>query len=76
MDTEQLSETLTKLNNTLDPKAISKMSNSETLFQLEVHGELLQSLLHSQILNVDTKKKFNLLVCVGGEEEACSVINS
>ncbi|KAM9770016.1 envoplakin a [Menidia menidia] len=35
MDTEQLSETLTKLNNNLDPKAISKKSNSETLLQLE-----------------------------------------
>lgn len=36
MDTEQLSETLTKLNNSLDPKSISKKSNSETLLQLEV----------------------------------------
>lgn len=37
MDTEQLSETLTKLNNSLDPKSISKKSNSEALLQLEVH---------------------------------------
>lgn len=36
MDTEQLSETLTKLNTSLDPKSVSKKSNSETLLQLEV----------------------------------------
>ena len=36
MDTEQLSETLTKLNSSLDPKSVSKKSNSETLLQLEV----------------------------------------
>lgn len=36
MDTDQLSETLTKLNNSLDPKTVSKKSNSETLLQLEV----------------------------------------
>ncbi|XP_072239613.1 envoplakin a [Leuresthes tenuis] len=35
MDTEQLSETLTKLNSSLDPKSVSKKSNSETLLQLE-----------------------------------------
>lgn len=38
METEQLSETLTKLNNTLDPKSIKKKSNSETLLQLEVEN--------------------------------------
>ncbi|MEQ2301636.1 hypothetical protein AMECASPLE_038140, partial [Ameca splendens] len=36
MDTEQLSETLTQLNSTLDPKSVGKKSNSETLLQLEV----------------------------------------
>ena len=36
LDTEQLSDTLTKLNNNLDPKTISKKGNSETLLQLEV----------------------------------------
>ncbi|KAM4585466.1 envoplakin a [Odontesthes bonariensis] len=35
MDTDQLSETLTKLNSSLDPKSVSKKSNSETLMQLE-----------------------------------------
>lgn len=40
MDTEQLSETLTKLNNSLDPKNISNKTNSETLLQLEVHGRI------------------------------------
>lgn len=36
MDTEQLSETLTKLNNSLDTKSIDKKSKSEMLLQLEV----------------------------------------
>lgn len=40
MDTEQLSETLTKLNNSLDPKNVSNKSNSETLLQLEVHKRI------------------------------------
>lgn len=40
METEQLSETLNKLNNTLDPKSIKKKSNSETLLQLEVEGNI------------------------------------
>ncbi|KAF0037588.1 hypothetical protein F2P81_010462 [Scophthalmus maximus] len=43
MDTEQLSETLTKLNNSLDPKAISKKSNSETLMQLEGEEKAVQN---------------------------------
>lgn len=42
MDTEQLSENLSRLNKNLDPKIISKMSNSETLLQLEVR-ELFQT---------------------------------
>uniref|UniRef100_A0A8D0CRU7 Envoplakin a n=1 Tax=Sander lucioperca TaxID=283035 RepID=A0A8D0CRU7_SANLU len=40
METEQLSEMLTKLNNSLDPKSNSKKSNSETLLQLEVERNL------------------------------------
>ena len=36
MEAEQLSETLTKLNNSVDPKVVSQRSNSETLLQLEV----------------------------------------
>ncbi|XP_018520557.1 LOW QUALITY PROTEIN: envoplakin a [Lates calcarifer] len=43
MDTEQLSETLTKLNNSLDPKSISKKSNSETLLQLEGEEKAVQN---------------------------------
>uniref|UniRef100_A0A672YTR1 Uncharacterized protein n=1 Tax=Sphaeramia orbicularis TaxID=375764 RepID=A0A672YTR1_9TELE len=40
MDTDQLSETLTKLNNSINPKSLSKQSNIETLLQLEVRVEL------------------------------------
>lgn len=40
MNTEQLSETLTKLNNNLDPKSVGTKSNSEVLLQLEVHMQL------------------------------------
>ncbi|XP_069553264.1 envoplakin a [Brachyistius frenatus] len=43
MDTEQLSETLTKLNNSLDPKSISKKNNSETLLQLEGEEKAVQN---------------------------------
>ncbi|XP_070683693.1 envoplakin a [Pempheris klunzingeri] len=43
MDTEQLSETLTKLNNSLDPKSISKKSNSETLLQFEAEEKAVQN---------------------------------
>lgn len=35
-DSEQLSESLTKLNGTLDPKTLSKKSKTEKLLQLEV----------------------------------------
>lgn len=35
-DSEQLSESLTKLNSTLDPKTLSKKSKTEKLLQLEV----------------------------------------
>uniref|UniRef100_A0A672HTY2 Uncharacterized protein n=1 Tax=Salarias fasciatus TaxID=181472 RepID=A0A672HTY2_SALFA len=43
MDTEQLSETLSKLNNSIDPKAIAKKSNSETLLQLEGEERAVQN---------------------------------
>lgn len=36
MDSDELSETLSKLNSNLDPKSISKKSKSEMLLQLEV----------------------------------------
>uniref|UniRef100_A0A668AHI8 Envoplakin a n=1 Tax=Myripristis murdjan TaxID=586833 RepID=A0A668AHI8_9TELE len=42
MDTEDLSETLTKLNNSLDPKSVDKKSNSETLLQLEAEEKAVQ----------------------------------
>ncbi|KAJ0050675.1 hypothetical protein NL108_005058 [Boleophthalmus pectinirostris] len=48
MDCDQLSETLTRLNSTLDPKAISKKSNYETLMQLE--GEELDVQNSEQLL--------------------------
>lgn len=37
-DTEQLSESLTKLSSSLDPKAVSKKSNTQTQLQLEVRS--------------------------------------
>ncbi|XP_061584772.1 envoplakin-like [Cololabis saira] len=43
LDSEQLSETLTKLNNSLDPKALSKKSKSETLLQLEGEENTVQN---------------------------------
>ncbi|XP_028260646.1 envoplakin a [Parambassis ranga] len=43
MDTEQLSETLTKLNNSLDTKSVGKKSNSEMLLQLEEEEKALQN---------------------------------
>lgn len=49
METDQLSETLTKLNNSLDPKVVSKKSNSEMLLQLEVLSwRLLQRHKHEK----------------------------
>lgn len=38
MEAEQLSETLHKLNSSLDPKSVSQKNNSETLLQLEVRS--------------------------------------
>ncbi|KAM9362640.1 envoplakin-like [Symphorus nematophorus] len=54
METEQLSETLTKLNNSLDPKSISKKSNSETLFQLEAEEKAVQN---SEQLLADLRRR-------------------
>ncbi|KAG8014466.1 Envoplakin [Nibea albiflora] len=54
METDQLSETLTKLNNSLDPKSISKKSNSETLLQLEAEERAVQN---SEQLLADLRKR-------------------
>ncbi|XP_070770595.1 envoplakin a [Enoplosus armatus] len=54
METEQLSETLTKLNNSLDPKSISKKSNSETLMQLEAEEKAVQD---SEQLLADLRRR-------------------
>ncbi|XP_034747808.1 envoplakin a [Etheostoma cragini] len=54
METEQLSEMLTKLNNSLDPKSISKKSNSETLLQLEAEEKAVQN---SEQLLADLRKR-------------------
>uniref|UniRef100_A0A3Q3WRL3 Uncharacterized protein n=1 Tax=Mola mola TaxID=94237 RepID=A0A3Q3WRL3_MOLML len=43
LETEQLSETLTKLNNSLDPKSASKKNNSEMLLQLETEETAVQN---------------------------------
>lgn len=39
LDAETLSESLTGLSSTLDPKALSKKSNTEIQLQLEVRAE-------------------------------------
>ncbi|XP_029293558.1 envoplakin a [Cottoperca gobio] len=54
METEQLSETLTKLNNSLDPKSISKKSNSEMLMQLEAEEKAVQN---SEQLLADLRRR-------------------
>ncbi|XP_068177424.1 envoplakin a [Antennarius striatus] len=43
MDSDQLSATLTQLNKSMDPTAISKMSNSETMLQLEADEKTVQN---------------------------------
>ncbi|XP_029357733.1 envoplakin a [Echeneis naucrates] len=43
MDTDQLSETLTRLNNSLDPKTVSKKGHSEVLLQLEGEEKTVQN---------------------------------
>uniref|UniRef100_A0A8C9XJK5 Envoplakin a n=1 Tax=Sander lucioperca TaxID=283035 RepID=A0A8C9XJK5_SANLU len=54
METEQLSEMLTKLNNSLDPKSNSKKSNSETLLQLEAEEKAVQN---SEQLLADLRRR-------------------
>uniref|UniRef100_A0A3Q3F1P3 Envoplakin a n=1 Tax=Labrus bergylta TaxID=56723 RepID=A0A3Q3F1P3_9LABR len=54
METEQLSETLTKLNNSLDPKVVSKQSNSETQLQLEAGEKAVQN---SEQLLADLRRR-------------------
>ncbi|XP_044046418.1 envoplakin a [Siniperca chuatsi] len=54
LETEQLSETLTKLNNSLDPKSISKKSNSEMLMQLEAEEKAVQN---SEQLLADLRRR-------------------
>uniref|UniRef100_UPI0037E7C470 envoplakin a n=1 Tax=Semicossyphus pulcher TaxID=241346 RepID=UPI0037E7C470 len=54
MENEQLSETLTKLNNSLDPKTVSKQSNSETQLQLEAEESAVQN---SEQLLADLRRR-------------------
>ncbi|KAK2816825.1 hypothetical protein Q5P01_025016 [Channa striata] len=54
MDTEQLAETLTKLNNSLDPKSTGKKSNSELLLQLEGEEKNIQN---SEQLLADLRRR-------------------
>ncbi|CAN9510158.1 unnamed protein product [Ophioblennius macclurei] len=54
MDTEQLSETLSKLNNSIDPKALSKKTNTETQLQLEAEERAVQN---SEQLLSDLRKR-------------------
>ncbi|KAM7394027.1 hypothetical protein PAMP_020854 [Pampus punctatissimus] len=59
MDTERLSETLTKLNNNLDPKSISKKSNSAVLLQLEAEEK---AVLNSEQLLADLRRRSTSIV--------------
>uniref|UniRef100_A0A8C5GX50 SH3 domain-containing protein n=1 Tax=Gouania willdenowi TaxID=441366 RepID=A0A8C5GX50_GOUWI len=43
MDSEHLSESLTKLNNSLDPKTVAKQSNTETMLKLEAEENTVQN---------------------------------
>ncbi|KAM8771445.1 envoplakin a [Acanthopagrus schlegelii] len=43
MDSDELSETLSKLNSNLDPKSVSKKSKSEMLLQLEAEEKAVQN---------------------------------
>ncbi|KAM4604332.1 envoplakin a [Polymixia lowei] len=54
LDTEQLSETLTRLNNSLDPKTVSKKSTSETLLQLEAEEKAVE---RSEQLLADLRRR-------------------
>ncbi|XP_019732075.1 envoplakin a [Hippocampus comes] len=54
LDTEQLSENLSKLNHSLDPKIASRMSNSEMLLQLEAEEKAVQD---SEQLLADLRRR-------------------
>ncbi|XP_072318365.1 envoplakin a [Eucyclogobius newberryi] len=54
MDCDQLSENLSKLNTTLDPKAIAKKSNYETVLQLEAEQK---DVLNSEQLLADLRRR-------------------
>ncbi|XP_056136215.1 envoplakin a [Lampris incognitus] len=54
LDTEQLSETLTMLNKSMDPKTVSKRSNSENLLQLEAEERDVQ---RSEQLLADLRRR-------------------
>lgn len=59
MDCDNLSETLTKLNSTLDPKTISKNSNYETLMQLEAEEKDVQN---SEQLLADLRRRSTSII--------------
>ncbi|KAM3624301.1 uncharacterized protein V6R79_021794 [Siganus canaliculatus] len=54
METEQLSDSLAKLNNSLDPKTVGQKSNSEVLLQLEAEEKAVQN--NEQLL-ADLRKR-------------------
>uniref|UniRef100_A0AAV2LMC6 Desmoplakin SH3 domain-containing protein n=1 Tax=Knipowitschia caucasica TaxID=637954 RepID=A0AAV2LMC6_KNICA len=54
LDCDQLSETLSRLNKTLDPKEISKKSNYETLMQLEAEQN---DVLNSEQVLADLRRR-------------------
>ncbi|XP_057700527.1 envoplakin a [Corythoichthys intestinalis] len=54
MDADQLSETLNKLNSSLDPKLANRKSNSEMMLQLETEEKALQD---SEKLLADLRKR-------------------
>ncbi|KAM4751054.1 envoplakin-like [Anableps anableps] len=54
MDTEKLSETLEQLKSTLDPKSVTKKSNSEALLQLQGEENTVQ---RSEQLLADLRRK-------------------
>ncbi|XP_049425847.1 envoplakin a [Epinephelus fuscoguttatus] len=54
LEAEQLSENLTKLNNSLDPKSLNKMSNSEKVLQLEAEETAVEN---SEKLLADLRRR-------------------
>ncbi|XP_076027242.1 envoplakin a [Genypterus blacodes] len=54
LDGDQLSDTLSKLNNSLDPKVVSKKPHSETLLQLEAEEKAVQN---SEQLLADLRRR-------------------